>query len=474
MRIRVENSWIYKMKLKNTSKSISQSTEQCPHSSLRLTVTHRRIEELKPDPANPRRHTKKQIRQIARSIKTFGFNVPILVDRNGKIIAGHGRYQAGQLLGITEVPSLCLDHLTPEQARAFMIADNRLSELSIWDDWLLAEQLKELALVGLDFDIEVTGFEMGEIDLRIASLDEPPERDDEPADVVPRVPDGPAVSKLGDLWELGGHRVLCGNAVDAAIFAAVLGKDRAAMVFTDPPYNVPIDGHASGLGAIRYRPFPMASGEMDSAQFTAFLADAFRNLAAFSAEGALHYVCMDWRHVEELLAAGRSVYGEVKNLCVWVKDNAGMGSLYRSQHELVFVFKHGRHEHRNNVQLGRFGRNRSNVWRYPGGNSFGRSGAEGNLSALHPTVKPVAMVADAILDCSARGETVLDAFLGSGTTVIAAERTGRRCYGLELDPRYVDTTVRRWQTLTGGSAIHLGSGRRFDELAQEVEAADAT
>jgi len=459
---------------KNTLTSISQSTERSLHSSLRLAVTHRRIEELKPDPANPRHHTKKQIRQIARSIKTFGFNVPILVDRNGKIIAGHGRYQAGQLLGIAEVPTLCLDHLTPEQARAFMIADNRLSELSIFDDRLLAEHLKELSLVGLDFDIEVTGFEMGEIDLRIASLEEPPERDDDPADVVPKVADGPAVSKLGDVWLLDGHRVLCGNALDVAAFGTLLDEERAAMAFTDPPYNVPIEGHASGLGATHHRPFLMASGEMDSAQFTAFLADAFRNLAAFSVEGALHYVCMDWRHVAELLAAADGVYGEVKNLCVWVKDNAGMGSLYRSQHELVFVFKHGRHEHRNNVQLGRFGRNRSNVWRYPGSNSFGRCTEEGNLSPLHPTIKPVAMVADAIRDCSARGDIVLDGFLGSGTTVIAAERAGRRCYGLELDPLYVDTIVRRWQTLTGGSAIHLGSGRRFDELADKMEAANAT
>ena len=206
------------------------------------------------------------------------------------------------------------------------------------------------------------------------------------------------------------------------------------MVFTDPPYNVPIDGHASGLGAIHHRPFPMASGEMDRPEFTAFLSRVCRNLAAFSVDGSIHFICMDWRHVEELLTAGRGVYGELKNLCVWVKDNGGMGSLYRSQHELVFVFKHGRNGHRNNVQLGRFGRNRSNVWRYPGVNSFARCGAEGNLLALHPTVKPVAMVADAILDCSARGDIVLDAFLGSGTTVIAAERTGRRCYGLELDP----------------------------------------
>jgi DNA modification methylase len=227
---------------------------------------------------------------------------------------------------------------------------------------------------------------------------------------------------------------LCGNALDAAAFAALMGDDRAAMGFTDPPYNVPIDGHASGLGAIHHRPFPMASGEMDGPQFTGFLRTAFQNLVGFSDDGSLHYVCMDWRHIEEVTAAGREVYTGLKNLCVWVKDNPGMGSLYRSGHEFVFVFKHGRSAHRNNVQLGGFGRNRSNVWRYPGANSFARGGAEGNLLALHPTVKPVALVADAILDCSARGDIVLDAFLGSGTTVIAAEHTGRRCYGLELDP----------------------------------------
>jgi hypothetical protein len=236
---------------------------------------------------------------------------------------------------------------------------------------------------------------------------------------------------------------------------------------------VPIDGHAGGLGAIHHRPFAMGCGEMDRSEFTAFLQQAFRNLAAFSLDGALQYICMDWRHLDELLAAGRDIYGGLKNLCVWVKDNAGMGSLYRSQHELVFVFKHGRKGHRNNVQLGQFGRNRSNVWRYPGANSFARGGEEANLLALHPTVKPAAMIADAILDCSARGEVVLDGFLGSGTTVIAAERTGRRCYGLELDPVYVDTIIRRWQVLTGGSARHADSGRLFDDLVREAEAANA-
>jgi DNA modification methylase len=439
----------------------------------KLEVIYRSISELKPDPANPRLHSKKQIRQIANSIAIFGFNVPVLVDAALNVIAGHGRLLATRELGITKVPTLCLDHLTPAQARAFMIADNRLTEVATWDDRLLAKQLRDLSLLGLDFSLEVTGFEIGEIDLRIASLDEMLAHDDDPADVLPEPSTAPPVSKIGDLWLLGRHRVSCGNALDPETFTALMGTERAAMVFTDPPYNVPIDGHASGLGAIHHRPFAMASGEMDKAEFTGFLARACRNLAAFSAGGSLHFICMDWRHLEELLDAGGDAYGELKNLCVWVKDNPGMGSLYRSRHELVFVFKQRDGSHRNNVQLGQFGRNRSNVWHYPGANSFARGGEEGNLLALHPTVKPVTMVADAILDCTERGGIVLDAFLGSGTTVIAAERTGRRGYGLELDPAYVDTAIRRWQILTGGQARHGMSGRCFDDLAGEAEAADA-
>jgi DNA modification methylase len=460
------------MDRKTEEQDIGTTQEYAPKTKIELGIVYRRIDDLKPDPANPRRHTRKQVRQIAESIKAFGFNVPILIDRYGNIIAGHGRWLAGREFGITEVPTLCLDHLTPAQARAFMIADNRLTEISVWDDRLLARQLKELSLVGLDFDIEVTGFEMGEIDLRIASLDDPAQAEADPADVVPEIPATP-LSKLGDMWLLHRHRLLCGSALDLAVFAALMGEERAATAFIDPPYNVRIDGHAGGLGAIHHRPFPMASGEMDRSQFTAFLGQAFRNLTAFSIDGSIHFVCMDWRHVEELLAAGREAYDELKNICVWVKDNAGMGSFYRSRHELVCVFKHGRNGHRNNIQLGQFGRNRSNVWHYPGANSFARYSEEGNLLALHPTVKPVAMVADAILDCSARGDIVLDAFLGSGTTLIAAERTGRRCHGMELDPAYVDTSVRRWQKLTGGSARHAATGRSFDDLAREAEVANA-
>jgi len=289
-----------------------------------LEIIYRSVDGLRPDPANPRCHSKKQVRQIAESIKAFGFNVPILIDRDGNVVAGTGRLAACGELGMTQVPTLCLDHLTPAQLLAFRIADNRLTEIATWDDRLLAEQLKDLSLLGLDFSLEVTGFDMAEIDLRIQSFEEPPEGDD-PADGLPGVAAGPPVSKLGDFWRLGHHRLLCGSALDTTAFAALMGEERASVVFTDPPYNVPIDGHACGLGTIHHRPFPMASGEMNGAEFTAFLRAAFGNLAGFTVDGSLHYICMDWRHVDELLTAGRGTYGEPKNLCVWVKDKCRDG-----------------------------------------------------------------------------------------------------------------------------------------------------
>ena len=235
------------------------------------------------------------------------------------------------------------------------------------------------------------------------------------------------------------------------------------MVFTDPPYNVPIDGHVSGLGSVKHREFAMASGEMSETEFTKFLTDVLGNLAKFSADGAIHYVCMDWAHLRELLNAGHAVYDELKNICVWAKTNGGMGSLYRSQHEMVAVFKSGTAPHINNVELGRHGRYRTNVWTYAGMNTFGAERDE--ALAMHPTVKPVALVEDAVLDCSDRNGVVVDAFLGSGTTLIAAESAGRRCFGLELDPEYVDLIIRRWQKMTGESAVHAESGLSFDVLA---------
>ena len=423
---------------------------------------------LNPDPRNPRRHSKAQIRQIARSIKHFGFNVPILVDRANMVIAGHGRLEAARQLGFAEVPTIRLDHLTEAQARAFAIADNRLTENSTWDDKLLGQVFQELSVQNLDFDLQVTGFASAEIDLQIEGLADGDDQGDD-AEQIPEPYTGRPVTKAGDVWVLGDHRVLCGNALDAAAYQLLLDGERADLVFTDPPYNVRIDGHVSGLGAVRHREFAMASGEMSADEFAAFLTVALGLHARNSVDGAIHYICMDWRHLDTVLAAGTAAYTELKNICVWVKNNAGMGSFYRSQHELVCVFKSGRGTHQNNIQLGRFGRARTNVWSYPGATTFSRTSDEGYLLGLHPTVKPVRMVADAILDCSRRGDVVLDGFLGSGTTVMAAERTGRRAFGLELDPVYTDTIVRRWQNYTGLSARHAVTGEAFAEYERELD-----
>lgn len=434
----------------------------------RIAVVYRSITELKTDPRNPRIHGARQIRQLARSIETFGFNVPVLIDSDGKVIAGHGRVRAAQHLGWIEVPTICLSHLSEAQMRAYMIADNRLSENSTWDEKLLGEQLRDLAELDLDFSLEATGFEMGEIDFRIEQLNADSDGAPDAADDVSGLRDGPQVSRPGDLWLLGKDcRVYCGSALDAPAYAKLMDGERAAVTFADPPYNVKISGNVSGLGAVQHREFAMGSGEMTEPQFTEFLAKAFSLFARHSVDGSLHFLCMDWRHISEMLAAAGAAYAELMNMCVWVKDNAGMGSLYRSQHELIFVYKNGHGRHSNNVQLGRFGRNRTNVWRYPSAHSFSRSGDEGNLLAMHPTVKPVAMIADVLMDCTNRGEIVLDGFLGSGSTVIAAERTGRRCFGIELDSRYVDTIVRRWQAFTRDSARHA-SGKPFDEIEREV------
>lgn len=434
----------------------------------RLIITYVSIHDLEPNPANPRIHSEKQIQEIALSIKTFGFLVPVVIDCRSRVVAGHGRLLGAKLVGMTELPAIRLEHLTDVQAKAFMLADNKLTENSKWDHKLLGEQLKALTEVELDFSLEVTGFEVGEIDVLIEGL-EPANRDvGDSADALAESELAIGVCRSGDLWFLERNRVFCGNSLNQSSYAAAMNGQRAAVVFADPPYNVSIPGHATGLGKLQHRNFEMAVGEMNEAEFTDFLTQLCTLLARYSVDGSIHFLCIDWRHIRELLTAGRHVFSELKNICVWVKDNGGMGSLYRSQHELICVFKSGKERHRNNVQLGQYGRYRTNVWQYAGMNSFSRSTEEGNLLDLHPTVKPVALVADAIMDCSGRNDIVLDPFLGSGTTVIAAERTGRICYGIEIDPLYVDTTIRRWQKFTGLSATHGLSGRSFNDLEREM------
>jgi DNA modification methylase len=426
------------------------------------------VRDLRPYANNARTHSRKQIRQIARSIEKFGFCNPILVDDTNQIIAGHGRVEAAKQLGIEAVPTCRLSHLSEADKRAYILADNKIATAAGWDKELLAIELQ--GLLDLEVDLELTGFEMAEIDLLLEETREAKSASSGPEDLVPPVSSGPAVTQSGDLWSLGNHALLCADARERTAYERLLEGAQAQFVFTDPPYNVRIDGNVCGLGQVRHREFAMASGEMSEAEFTEFLRTVFARLVEHTVDGSIHQICMDWRHLGEMLAAGHGVYSELKNLCVWAKTNAGMGSFYRSQHELVFILKSGTQPHINNFELGQHGRHRTNVWSYAGVNSA-RPGRLEEL-AIHPTVKPVALVADAIKDCSRRGGLVLDPFCGSGTILIAAERTGRKARALEIDPIYVDAAIRRWQGYTGKAATLAGSNETF-EMVEERRALPA-
>jgi DNA modification methylase len=426
---------------------------------------------LAPARNNARTHSNRQIKLIARSIERFGFMNPILVDGEGGIIAGHGRWAAAKLLGLQKVPTLRFDHLSDADKRAYILADNRIAEKAGWDREILAIELQ--AFVDMNFDdIELTGFEMPEIELILdeaLEIDQPPLS---PEDNVPQVPSGLPVVQPGDTWILGAHRLHCGDARDNHAYKALLENSKAEFAFTDPPYNVPIVGNVSGLGRVRHTDFAMASGEMSQSEYITFLEDAIRLLCAHTNDGSIHDICMDWRHAFEMLVAGRAIYRELKNICIWNKKNCGMGSFYRSKHELIFIWKSGRGSHVNNFELGQHGRSRSNVWDYAGVNSF-KQGRMDEL-AMHTTVKPVALVADAIRDCSRRGGLILDPFAGSGTTVIAAERTGRKARVIEIDPSYCDVIVRRWQDYTGKRAIHAKTGISFEDVEDQIESNEVT
>ena len=410
---------------------------------------------------NARTHSKKQINRIAESLKQFGFLNPIIVDEADVILAGHGRLAAARSIGLTTVPIIRFDHFTPAEKRAYLIADNRIAEQAGWNRDMLAIELGELCelLPAEGFEISLTGFETAEIDLLLADM-APPKQ--EPEDAIPPLPHLPA-SLRGDLWLLGKHRLLCGDALQTDNFKRLMNGVLAAAVFCDPPYNLRVKS-IGGRGEIKHPDFAFASGEMDPARFRKFLGQTLGNGVEVSTEGAVHFVCMDWRHIGELVEVGRDLYNAMLNLVVWNKSNAGQGSFYRSQHELIGVFRVGGHPHQNNVELGRFGRNRSNVWTYAGMNTFGRDRVK--ALASHPTVKPVALVADALLDCTERGDVVLDQFAGSGTIILAAEKVGRIACAMEYEPRYVDVAIQRWQRLTKLEATLAGDGRTFDEIAE--------
>lgn len=430
---------------------------------MELKLTNADISALKPWPNNPRSHPKKQLKQLAKNIELFGFTSPILVSQDNHIIAGHGRVEAAKLAGLEEVPAIILPDLSKDQLRAIVIADNKLALNASWDQEKLAIELD--SLVQVNFDLNATGFSLAEIDIILDDVAEAnpngskaPEDKFEPATGTP-------VTRRGDLWLMGGHKVLCGDAQNPADFATLMGEEQADMAFLDSPYNVEIDKNVCGKGSVKHREFAMASGEMSQAEFTAFLTVTHTNVASVLRDGAIIFSCMDWRHTREMLDAGESAFTELKNLIVWNKTNAGMGSFYRSQHELIFVFKHGTAEHTNNFGLGGTGRYRSNLWVYPGISSMSADRAE--QLAAHPTAKPVAMVADAIKDCSKRGEVILDCFGGGGATAIAAHKTGRLARLIEYDELYCDTIIKRWEKLTGKKAVLASSGMPFEDVADQ-------
>ena len=429
----------------------------------RLQVITRQMSSLRPYKGNARTHSKKQIKQLAESIKEFGFNTPLLITGDGELIAGHGRLEAAKLAGLAKVPTIVLDDLTPEQRRAYIIADNKLALNAGWDNDLLAIELGAIAEIGLG---ELTGFSTAEIDIVLDTAWEADAGRDEPAPEDAQVPmPATAVTRLGDVWVVGRHVLICGDARDPEDVEKVMLGEEADAIFTDPPYNCKINGHVSGMGKVKHREFAMASGEMSDEEFTTFLEVTLGNAATRCRDGAIAFVCMNWAGMQPLLTAGRAAFTEHKQLCVWSKSNGGMGTFYRSKHELIFVFKIGTAPHTDTFGLGETGRYRTNVWEYPGISSI--SSTRDEELRRHPTPKPVAMVADAIRDVTRRSEIVLDPFAGSGTTLIAAEVTGRRARLIEYDPFYCDVIIARYQQFTGKKAHLLGTNQSFEDVADE-------
>jgi DNA modification methylase len=423
-----------------------------------------RPEQLTPNPKNARIHSERQIKQIARSNEEFGVINPIIVGPDYTIVAGHGRFAAAKLRGDLQVPVLVVEGLTPVQLRAYALADNKLGDLSSFDTQLLIEEIEGIIADSPEFDITTAGFVTAELDamtgvIRTGELND---LDDDPPPMPSR---RRAVSREGDLWDLDSHRLACGDSTKAGLIEGLLGDEPARLMLSDVPFNLKIEGFASGLGRKAHADFAMATGEMTYYQYVGFLRRSITASMAHLVDGAMVLLFIDWRHAAEMLDAGRATGLDLKNILVWAKDNAGMGSMWRSQHELIIAFKHGNAPHVNNVQLGVHGRHRSNVLQYPGMNSMTKG--RGKALETHATVKPVALIADLILDVSNRGDIVLDPFGGSGTAIVAAEKTGRRARLAEINPGFVDVSVERWQSLTGGTALLAATGQTFAEVARE-------
>ncbi|MCL1973137.1 MAG: site-specific DNA-methyltransferase [Endomicrobia bacterium] len=412
------------------------------------------VELLKPYKNNARVHNDRQINLIARSIKQFGFTNPILIDKNNRVIAGHGRLLAAKKLGLSEIPTISIDHLSETEKQAYIIADNKLAEKAGWDNDILAIELQNIIDFDKDFDLTLTGLETPEIDL---ILHEATTQEQDTVDEIPHK--APKLVEYGDIWQLGDHRLICGDSLKKSTYDELLGNLKADIVVADAPYNLKVNGVVSGKGKIKRKEFAMASGEMSSSQFTEFLHKTFTHLKEFSRNGSIHYLFMDWRHCEEMINAAKGIYSTLLNICVWNKLSGGMGSFYRSQHEFVFVYKNGEFPHINNIELGVHGRYRTNVFNYPG--IFINNKLNKENIKLHPTVKPVGLIVDIIKDASKRNGIVLDCFAGSGSTLLAAERTGRKAYLIEIDVEYCDIIIHRYQKITGKQAKLL---KRIEEI----------
>jgi DNA modification methylase len=420
-----------------------------------LELVNVRLDDLNLPVRKTRKCMPAHVREVMGSISELGFCAPVLIGKDNLILDGEVRIEAAKALGIATVPCIRIDHLTELEQRTLRLAVNRLSEKGEWDLTELRIEFEELILA--DAPIEISGFSLEEID-QIILGDEP-----EAAERGPLAPeaDPVPVARLGDIFRLGEHRIICGDATDPAVLSRLMDGAPARLILTDEPYNVAIAHNVTGRP---HREFLMASGEMSEEEFLAFNNAWMSAVLPFLCDGGILGTFIDWRGYPTVFAAASKQTLNPINLIVWAKSNAGMGSLYRSQHELLPLFKKGNALNVNNVELGRKGRWRSNVWTYPGASSFGSDARRGLED--HPTVKPTAMLADAFLDLTHRGDIVLDPFLGSGSTLMAAERTGRCCCGVELDPLYIDVTLRRYQSETGRSAVLEATGEKFVELSE--------
>lgn len=425
----------------------------CP----RIELVQRNPSDLTIPARNVRTVDEAQLARVIHSIEAAGFVVPVLIDQDGKIIDGVISVIAAKKLNLPAIPCVQASHLNETEKRALRLRLNRLQEKGTWSPDDLKAELIEL--IDADVEIEDTGFTITEYDH--ITLDDQVE----PLESGPLAPqDGArAVSRSGDVWMFeDGHRVICGDATDPTVYAGLMQSEQARYLFTDQPYNVPISGHVTKG---EHREFEMASGEMSDAEFLAFNQKWIAAALPHLCDGGMLGTFIDWRGHPSVHAAAMAAGITAVNLIVWAKTNAGMGSLYRSQHELFALYKKGAVPHVNNIQLGKTGRWRSNLWTYPGASSLGSDSRSG--LQFHPTVKPEAMCADAILDLTNRGEIVLDPFLGSGSTLIAAQRTGRRCFAIELDPLYVDVALQRYQKTFGKTPILESTGEGFDVVARQ-------